>query len=433
MTKGKLFTVFIVLFFSIDCLSQAVCSYNYRKRITFNPAQVAGSSDLTNFTALISITSDNDLRSTANGGHVASANGYDIIFVSADGVTKLDHQLEKYTATTGELVTWVRIPNLSTSINTYIYMYYGNSGATGSDQSVTSTWSSAYKGVWHLNNSIADATSNGNNGTNSGSTNTVTAKIAGGRVFPGTGTNYLQVPLSGANGGGGNGSVSFWGKVSSYTTSTYFFGETTNQTGYANRVQLYLGDAAGNLYLGLGGSHVLQTNIVTMSLNTWYHVMLTWASTGTATGTYSMFVNGVSAGSGSYSGFSAIHTFADLGNDGNASQRTEELPGQMDEVHITNTTLSSSWAATEYANQNSPSTFYSISAEPNVFTGASNANWSQNGNWTSGSAPSASTDVIITTTTSNQPNLNTNIQLNSLWIKSSNTLNINNNQNLSIL
>ncbi|MBL7931694.1 MAG: T9SS type A sorting domain-containing protein, partial [Bacteroidia bacterium] len=47
--------------------------------------------------------------------------------------------------------------------------------------------------------------------------------------------------------------------------------------------------------------------------------------------------------------------------------------------------------------------------------------------------PSASTDVIITTTTSNQPNLNTNIQLNSLWIKSSNTLNINNNQNLSIL
>src|SRR5687767_8287391 len=140
MSNKKIFIILSFLCFCTFCFSQsAVCAYKYRKRIAFNPAQVAGASDLVNFTALINITSDNDLRTVANSGHVENASGFDIIFTAADGVTKLDHQLEKYTASTGEFVGWVRLPNLSTSLTTYIYMYYGNT-AIAADQSLTSTW-----------------------------------------------------------------------------------------------------------------------------------------------------------------------------------------------------------------------------------------------------------------------------------------------------
>ena len=431
MKKNYSFLFICLLFIWLDCFSQsAVCAYKYRKRIAFDPTKVSGSSDLTDFTALISISSDADLETVANGGHVENASGFDIIFTGDDGVTKLDHQLEKYTATTGELIAWVRIPSLSTTNTTYIYVYYGNT-AISANQSVNSTWSSGYKGVWHLNNNVlTDGTSNGNNGTNGGSTNLAAAKIAGGRSFAGTGSNYLQLPLSGASGGSGNGSVSFWGNLSSYTTSTYFFGETTNQTGYSNRVQLYIGDAVGNLYLGLGGTHALQTNVQLLSTNTWYHIALTWATSGSGVGTYTIFVNGIQRGSAAYSAFTAIHTFADMGNDGNASQRNEELPGSMDEVHVTNTTLSLDWVLTEYNNQNSPSTFYTVSAEPKVWLGSNNTNYNSAVNWLSNDAATSGDDVIIHNG-SNQPMVQANEQVNNLFIRTGATLSLGAN-NLSV-
>ncbi|MES2681488.1 MAG: DUF2341 domain-containing protein [Bacteroidota bacterium] len=271
--KGVL--LFVLSVFVLELSSQsAVCSYKYRKRITFNPGQVNGSNDLVDFPVLINIASDNDLRTVANTGHVENANGYDIIFTTDDGVTQLAHQLQEYTATTGELITWVRVPILSTTYSTTIYMYYGNSAATA-DQSTKNTWKTSYKGVWHLDNNVfSDASLTGNNATNGGSTNLGTAKIIGGRAFSGAGTNYVQVPLVGANGGSGNGSITLWGMVNTVVASTYFFGESTTQTGagYANRVQIYVGDGAGNLYLGLGGNHTLQTNVQLLSTATWYHI-----------------------------------------------------------------------------------------------------------------------------------------------------------------
>jgi len=228
--KYLLLTLFFLFIYS-HCFSQsAVCAYKYRKRITFDPTKVTGAADLNNFTALINISSDNDLRVTTSSGHVENSNGFDIIFTSDDGVTKLDHQVEKYTSTTGELVAWVRIPILSTSINTSIYMYYGNTAIT-TDQSLTSTWNSGYKAVWHFHNSsFADGTIQGNTAVNNGSGNVASAMIAGGRSFPGTGTDYVQLPLSGASGGNANGSVSFWGYVTSFVASTYFIGESTTKT-----------------------------------------------------------------------------------------------------------------------------------------------------------------------------------------------------------
>src|SRR5690606_4257801 len=113
------------------------------KRITFNASSVSGTNDLIDFPVLISIASDNDLRVTSSGGHVNNSNGYDIVFTEADGVTLLSHQLTDYSSTTGSLETWVKIPALSGTKNTHIYMYYGNS-AVNTNQSSTATWSNGY-------------------------------------------------------------------------------------------------------------------------------------------------------------------------------------------------------------------------------------------------------------------------------------------------
>jgi hypothetical protein len=431
MRTGPFLVTLFCLFIFTESISQsAVCAYKYRKRIRFEPAQVSGAADLSNFTALINITTDNDLRHTSSSGHVDNLNGFDIIFVADDGVTALDFQLEKYTSTTGELVAWVRIPTLYTTEYTYIYMYYGNI-AIAADQSSSATWNSNYKGVWHLHNSVfTDGTATGNNGTNGGSTNLATAKIAGGRTFSGAGTNYLQLPLTGMNGGNGNGSLSFWGRITAFTNSTYFFGESTTQNAtYTNRLQLYFGDASGNLYLGLGATHALQSNVQTMALNTWYHVALTWISNGASTGNYTIYVNGVQKGTGAYTGWSAIHTFGDAGNDGNAGQRTEELPGNVDEVHVTSTALWTDWFLTEYNNQNSPSTFYTISTEPKIWNGTSNSNYNAAANWATG-APGAGDDVLINSS-ANQPALQSNEQVNSIFVRTGAVLSLGNN-NLSV-
>src|SRR3989344_5660578 len=140
----------------------------YRKKITIDYNKV-GSGGVTNFPMLFSRT-DVDLKSTGNGVHVASATGLDILFTDVNG-TKLDHEIELYTATTGNLIAWVEVPSISASANTTVYIYYGN--ASAADQSnATGVWDANYKGVWHLPDgttlNLTDSTSNVVNFTTAG-------------------------------------------------------------------------------------------------------------------------------------------------------------------------------------------------------------------------------------------------------------------------
>ena len=139
-------------------------------------------------------SADNDLRTSLNGGHVENTNGYDIIFTSdASGTMVLDHQIEFYDGTNGEYVAWVRIPTLSNLVDTDIYMYYGNCSIS-TDPSTTNTWNSDYDAVYFLHNDFNDYTSNGYNGTNTGSVDASPALMGDGQNF---GVNdYVQIPSS---------------------------------------------------------------------------------------------------------------------------------------------------------------------------------------------------------------------------------------------
>lgn len=154
-TLKKKFIFFLVSLVALTLLSSdsyaQLPGYSFKKLITIDVTKVAGVANHTDFPVLISFT-DADLQSILNTGDVISTSGFDIAFTAADGVTQLDHEIEKYDATTGEYIAWVRVPTLDFSIDTDIYMYYGNDAVT-TDPSSTGTWDANYEAVWHLEES----------------------------------------------------------------------------------------------------------------------------------------------------------------------------------------------------------------------------------------------------------------------------------------
>lgn len=131
-------------------------NYGYKRAITIDHTKVANT-DQSSFPVLISGTYSY-LKTIGNGGKVENDAGYDIIFASdAEGTTILDHEIESYSPTTGAFTAWVRIPTLSASTDTTIYMFYGNSNISASQERASSVWDSNFKFVAHLNSPGTDA------------------------------------------------------------------------------------------------------------------------------------------------------------------------------------------------------------------------------------------------------------------------------------
>jgi cellulose synthase/poly-beta-1,6-N-acetylglucosamine synthase-like glycosyltransferase/ActR/RegA family two-component response regulator len=122
-------------------------SWLYRKEITVYGSQVAVGG-VSNFPVLINLTSDTELAAKACN---APSAGYDILFTSSNGTSKLSHEIESFDDSTGALVAWVKVPALTNPADTTIYMYYGNSSCTD-QQDVANVWAS-YVGVWHFTES----------------------------------------------------------------------------------------------------------------------------------------------------------------------------------------------------------------------------------------------------------------------------------------
>ena len=138
-------------------------SWEYRKKIEVSLNSEI-SSDLSNFPVLVSVIDSDFIKAT-------ESDGTDIIFTANDGTTRLAHEIERYNTSTGEVIAWVKIPTLSASTGTDIYIYY--KGIVEIDAS--SVWDDNYKLVLHLNqtsagteNEFYDVSDNGNDGTGGG-------------------------------------------------------------------------------------------------------------------------------------------------------------------------------------------------------------------------------------------------------------------------
>ncbi len=322
--------------------------FGYSMDITLSPA--SGSSDLTDFPALISFTSTL-LRTTAFGGHTNNSNGYDIIFTDQNG-SKLDHQLEYYNASTGNYVAWVRIPVLSQSSSTTIRMYYGNP-LVSVNPSVKSVWTSSYKGVWHMNGSdYTDATTYLNNGT-SVNTTSITGKIAGGRGFNGS-TSYIQVTTTGFVPNDNNQTISIW--------ANYPVAPTDNR----NLISFQAGQTGSAIQLGFRGGHavawewggtILADGGAAPSINNWHYYVYTFDGT-----TSWIYIDGVLKGSSTVAPQTLLPTEGNFGryNPG------EYINANLDEPRFSMSPKSSGWILTEYNNQNNPAGFITLGSEVNA-------------------------------------------------------------------
>jgi hypothetical protein len=330
--------------------------WNYRKRIIVNHAQVQA--NLTAFPVLINLTSDSNLASHAQ------SNSNDILFTSSDGMTKLSHEIEEYTSTTGALVAWVKVSNLSSSVDTDLYMYYGNS-TCDSQQDAISVWDSNFKGVWHLKEDpsstapqMKDSTFNGNNGTSSGSMTTsdqVTGKIDGSLDFDGSNdeitcgnTASLQITTEIT--------IEAWAETSSTGAVRGIVNkETTSYVGYQLRKHSdnYYRFATGNP--GTSGQYVASDSAYTDS--NWHYIVGVRRS-----GTNYLYIDGVQQTAMSTYGIIDSDADFDIGR-AYSNYNGYWWTGIIDEVRVSNIGRNASWIATCYNNQNSPSTFYSIGVQ----------------------------------------------------------------------
>ncbi|GAB5539671.1 MAG: hypothetical protein Salg2KO_17740 [Salibacteraceae bacterium] len=331
--------------------------YGFGKQISFRADQVAGASDFNDFPVLVNFT-DNDLRTTANGGNVENSNGYDIIFTLGDCATQLNHQIEEYNAATGNYVAWIRIPTLSASTNTNIHMYYGNS-SVATDPSTTNTWSTAFDGVWHLHDDFLDASGNANNGTNNGSTDVSPAKSGDGQEFQDP-NHWIELTNHPAR--GGDFTYTAWIRTDDRTIAgqRVICDDASNGNGCH---AISLGDpGAGRIRFYIRGlSNVSLDSPALISNNTWAHVAATFND---ATNLKTLYINGASVATQTANGtLGAAAGNASIGGEVASGESGNRFDGDIDEVHSLDTLLSTNWITTEYNNQNIPDSFYNVTAE----------------------------------------------------------------------
>lgn len=336
--------------------------YTYRRSVTVDNTKVSGSSDHSSFPMLFSGTYSY-LATTGNGGKLET--GYDFIFTSdANGSTTLSYEIEEHDTSTGEVIIWVKIPTLSHDSDTTIYLFYGNSGVSTSQESITDVWDSNYVAVYHCNNTptgsagdVVDSTSNSNDGTTvyMGSSDLVSAAVGNGFEYNGTNENFSAAD-----------STSFDDITSQITVSC--FAKITG-TGYNN------GDILGKRGAGNVGSWVLLAIDsgefrwyikdsatwrgpagASYTLNTQHHLFATYNGSNVS----------LSMDGGSYSNFSYTgdidETDVDVYSGKNENQGSF-LPVIVDELRVSKTARTLDWGKTSRNSMISPSTFYDIGNE----------------------------------------------------------------------
>ncbi len=342
-------------------------AFSYKVPITFLRGRVVDTDNSvrTDFPVLVCANgsgvcnaSVGGLNQSGAGAHVSNVNGYDInFFANSDCTGKLNWEMEKYVPSTGEMVSWVKVSNLSSSVDTTIYMCYGNSSLASDQSNKTAVWNSNYKGVWHLpdgsNLTASDSTINGANGAVTAATGN-TGRIGGGASFSAGSLARINFGTV-VNTGYTNFSASAWFKASS-VIGTFFTQWDDSVTGPFILDQNGGGGKARACITTPGGFSCVNgtTNIAD---GNWHYLVNTWRS---SDGLITLYVDGIAQNTGTRAGANTKG-----GDTMYLGDYTNHLyyTGSADEARISNSTRSADWIKTEYNNQSSPSTFETFGSE----------------------------------------------------------------------
>jgi hypothetical protein len=341
--------------------------YSYSRTISITHAQVPNT-DRINFPMLFNST-DSLLKSTTHGGHVTNANGYDIIFTSdAAGTQKLNHEIEFYNGSTGQFIAWVQVPKVSHNTDTVIYLFYGNSGITTSQENKTGVWDSNYRGVWHLPNGTIltanDSTAHANNASSLNSATATLGKIDGASSLGAQTSAAISVPdASSLDITGTSMTLSAWINPAANTQSQFARIVAKEVAKNADPYVVYALYRAANspqvifqLSGGTPKSGALASG-ATLTAGVWTYVVGTYDGSNVR-----LYANGTQIASASTS-ISIGTSTRPLGIGYDTEYAQEGFVGTIDEVRISSIARSSDWITTEFNNQIKPSTFYSLGSE----------------------------------------------------------------------
>ena len=331
-------------------------TWTNRRKITIDHTKVAGGANLTSFPMLVSIT-DPELKTLVNGGKVGKSDGTDLVFTAGDGTTKLNYEFESYSATAGTVNAWVQIPVLSATADTVIYLYYGNASAVDQENKA-GVWDTNYKGVWHLSETagnFGDSTAGASVGTANSVTRT-TGEIAGGGLFDGA-SSYVSVGNESNFIATGGVTEEVWLKKSGSGGLGYILQKYYDMNAPAYWISSSGDQLKAGITYGPGKfSQAIYTNAGWHDGN-WHHVAMVFGGS-----TVSLYLDGALATSLAAGGSS----IADVGGAVTMGRfdGTNGLyfGGTLDEARISNTSRTAGWIATEFTNQNSPSTFFSVAS-----------------------------------------------------------------------
>jgi hypothetical protein len=369
-------------------------SWLYRKKIIIDHTQVGA--DLTNYPVLINLT-DSDLANHAQ------SSGNDILFTASDAVTRLNHEIEMYTSVTGQLIAWVNVPGVSSTIDTILYLYYGNASADN-QQSIATTWNGSFMAVWHMHEisgaAVNDSTVNANTGTPVNTTLNTSGIVDGGDGFNGT-TAYTNLGSGTSLNFAANSAFSFegWFKTSDSYGPLFSFRNSASGgadidvcLGYDGAVTATAGSLLGLVRGDNGSAGYARITGPVVNNNAWHYFVLTRNTAGTI----QLFCDGASIGtdSGTESTWAITTNLRALASerrwvqDNFTSADNTYLSAALDEFRVSNIQLPSGWITTVYNNLNSPGTFSSLSAEEPGATADLILFW--NG---TGAVPSGWTDI----------------------------------------
>ena len=342
--------------------------------IVINHKQVMGAS-LTNFPFCFYGTFD-FLRDAANGGQVAFATGSDIYFSTDEaGASPLDFDLSEYNPATGEIAAWVRIPTLTNTADTVLFIQFGDSSRAVSTANPPAVWSpnaehlgdpnANFRAVYHFNDSVppasdfVDSTVYGRNAANTTMhpPTLVGGLIGGAQSFNALSALSASQPLAGNGFGNAEFSFSCWfdGGAPPSPSDTAI---VVDEDGIAHKGMVVIAKATtGYAAAGTSDSGLLVTAINVCD-GAWHHLCLTSNPSGSTT----LYVDGQAriSGAGLTTAFGNTYQINMAGPDSFSGYGA--LSGVLEEIHFSQVELSAGWIQTEYNNQHSPTTFFGFGA-----------------------------------------------------------------------
>jgi MSHA biogenesis protein MshQ len=378
----------------------AVCpgsnGYSFCQSLTIDHTKVP--SDQTNYPALVCFDStmgphclnnSKQLATTAHGGFLQdTTNGYDFIITSdSAGMTALSYEAKNHNLTTGASEIWVKVPTVSASVNTTIYLFYGNASVTTDQSNASATWDSNFLNVYHFdflsgaNTTITDTKGNASfasgdlfNDLTSGSAGSGINGIAGGGVFVFNGSNeggfsdggksYSGLP-TGAN----PRTLECW--LKSPGTGGFHGAMSWGGAGAGQGWTLARFDTGGSTYWGAASSASSVAEVgrlagTTNSDGLFHHIAITFPSGGTTFNNSKVYIDGgAGANDTAVNGTTAVNStsvkvvFAcgpQCSNDWYPTNFVDMA--YMDECRISNIERSADWLKVEYNNVSNPNAFF---------------------------------------------------------------------------